>query len=199
MGSCQFIVHYNSKVSGLINYYSFSANRTSFVTLYYQLKLSLRCTLRKKYKLRSSARAVKKFGSDLGINLENGKRVDFTVYRLFRNLPRSRCFITTHSVSLTNLHRIWSKKYTSSNLGKTCIVCGDSPCEIHNIKQIHFARSRKNPNFNWWERGIKSINRKQVPLCSRCHRKIHCDTFSPAEMDAFKSGCRGLLNIKPNH
>ena len=53
---------YNSKVYGLLNYYTFAANRIETQNLIWILRHSLAKTLARKYKLNSSSLAFKKFG-----------------------------------------------------------------------------------------------------------------------------------------
>jgi hypothetical protein len=53
---------YNSKIYGILNYYSFAANRIEIQNLIWILRLSLAKTLARKFKLRSARQAFKKFG-----------------------------------------------------------------------------------------------------------------------------------------
>lgn len=56
---------YNSKIHGLLNYYTFAANRIETQNLIWILRLSLAKTLARKFKLKSARQAFKKFGPKL--------------------------------------------------------------------------------------------------------------------------------------
>lgn len=59
------IQFYNSKIHGVLNYYSFAGNRVKILNLIWIFKHSLAKTLARKYKLRSSRQVFKKFGTSL--------------------------------------------------------------------------------------------------------------------------------------
>lgn len=59
------IQFYNSKIYGLLNYYTFAANRIETQNLIWILRLSLAKTLARKFKLRSARQAFKKYGPHL--------------------------------------------------------------------------------------------------------------------------------------
>lgn len=59
------ILNYNSVINGLLNYYSFADNKKSLGGIVHGLKCSCALTLALKYKLRTAAKAYKKFKKDL--------------------------------------------------------------------------------------------------------------------------------------
>lgn len=66
---------YNTKISGILNYYSFASNFSKLSTIIWYLRASCALTLANKYKLKTMKKAFSKFGKDLvdpdtGIKLE---------------------------------------------------------------------------------------------------------------------------------
>ena len=62
---------------------------------------------------------------------------------------------------------------TRSKLGKPCCICGEAQkqIEMHHIRHIRkLSNKRVATGFN---RLLRAMNRKQVPVCSDCHWKIH--------------------------
>jgi hypothetical protein len=59
------IQFFNSKINGIVNYYSFASNRAELHNLIWILRWSLAKTLARKFKLRSSRQAFIKFGPKL--------------------------------------------------------------------------------------------------------------------------------------
>jgi len=58
----EIITFYNSKINGLLNFYSFASNYNRLRYLLYLLKMSCAYTLTRKYKLGNFSQAFKKFG-----------------------------------------------------------------------------------------------------------------------------------------
>ena len=56
---------YNSKIMGLLNYYTFAANRIEIQNLIWIMRQSLAKTLARKFKIRSMRQVFKKFGPQL--------------------------------------------------------------------------------------------------------------------------------------
>lgn len=51
-----------------------------------------------------------------------------------------------------------------------CIVCGiKDTVEMHHVKHIRKDSIR----YEGFTRDMSLINRKQVPLCRKCHMKVH--------------------------
>jgi len=65
---------------------------------------------------------------------------------------------------------------TRSTYGKPCIICGNPNVEMHHVRKL--AELRKRLYLDWYTLQMAAINRKQVPLCSDHHRKVHNNQLS---------------------
>ena len=72
---------------------------------------------------------------------------------------------------------------TGSKLGYPCLICGSqNGVQMHHVRHIRKMGGAKPQGFT---AVITRLNRKQVPVCEDCHRKIHCGDFdgiSPKEL-----------------
>src|SRR5260370_1183719 len=61
---------------------------------------------------------------------------------------------------------------TRSKLGKVCCICENAEqIEMQHVRHIRkLSHKREAAGFN---RLLQAINRKQIPVCITCHRKIH--------------------------
>jgi predicted HNH restriction endonuclease len=59
-------------------------------------------------------------------------------------------------------------------LGSDCASCSSSEgINMHHLKHIKTLNLR----LNAFDSQLAAINRKQVPLCSICHRKVHAGKY----------------------
>ncbi len=57
-----------------------------------------------------------------------------------------------------------------SKLGRSCVVCcAEQDIEMHHIRHVRRGKNVRN-SFNDI---LSELNRKQIPVCKECHRKIH--------------------------
>lgn len=75
----QILNYFNSRIRGILNYYSCVHNRNELWSIVRFLNYSCALTLARKYKLKSLAKTFKKFGRDLRFVNEKGKE-----YKIFR-------------------------------------------------------------------------------------------------------------------
>jgi hypothetical protein len=88
--------------------------------------------------------------------------IDFDQISKFENFPKDPFSKNLFSINLRSKYQ----------LTKYCVICGKSPgktqtLEIHHLKHV---RKGKLEGFNAI---LQQINRKQIPVCSPCHKKIH--------------------------
>ena len=78
------------------------------------------------------------------------------------------------------------------NLRAPCVLCRSSKnIEIHHVKAI-----RKNKSKDFLTQIIQRMNRKQVPLCRNCHRKIHRGDYGDGRISLKKLASDPLNNVK---
>lgn len=63
---------------------------------------------------------------------------------------------------------------TINDFGKPCASCGSTEkVEMHHLRHIRTI----NVNLNPFDKLMAKINRKQVPLCSKCHKDVHTGKY----------------------
>jgi hypothetical protein len=161
---------FNSKIQGLLNYYTFAANRVKLFNLIWLLKQSAAKTLSRKYKLRSMRKIFTRFGPLL--------RDPHTDYSLEtpKSLPaihKYNCKNTQYPV-IPILEQEWYGRLTNTNLFQKCVLCGSTnSIEMHHIRSVKDVRTKmitKTSTFQEWAGAVK---RKQVPLCQYHHSLYH--------------------------
>jgi len=65
---------------------------------------------------------------------------------------------------------------------------------MHHVKQIKGLKAKK--NLDWFTIQIAAINRKQVPLCAKHHKKIHNNSLTWEERKLFEDGCKVITGSK---
>lgn len=164
------IQYYNSKMYGVINYYTFAGNRTELLNLIWLMKWSLARTLARKYQLRSARQAFKKFGNrlrdpetDLELKAPNSLPV-IHQYNTVENQP---------PVSET-LEQTWYSRLTQNSLFKKCVLCGTAEkIEMHRLRSVLNVRvkmANQKASFAQWK---GAVQRKQIPLCKYHHESYH--------------------------
>lgn len=168
------ILRYRAIYNGYNNYYSFVDNKILMSKIFWILKISLRKTLCRKFKL-SKYGLINKYGPDFTCNYQTSagqdKSVDFHFPKLVRNPMDFKVGnYTFHDPLYVGL---WSIR-TVSSLGELCASCGaDSNIEMHHLKHIKTI----NVKLNSFDKMLAKINRKQIPLCSTCHNKVHSGDY----------------------
>jgi group II intron reverse transcriptase/maturase len=184
--------YYNRVIRGILNYYSFADNYTRLGALVkLQLLRSCALTLALKYKIRYKSKAFKKFGSNLACP-KTGKII---------NIPESFKRTGTFNIGAKSIDSViaqrWNRKLTKSNLGKSCVICGTFPAEMHHIRKIEDLRlKQRDGKIDFFTMQMIAINRKQVPLCSEHHKKLHQNKLSQAEVIAYSEGVQSLRSKK---
>jgi len=165
----EMIIWFRSILAGYLNYFTFADNKSGLALIYSILKNSLKRTIAAKKKI--NVRAVtERYGPNVTLRIlrRDGKTVylDFSPPALSRTPHRFLgARIYQDPLSRTN----W-KISTIDAMGQDCANCGsDSRVEMHHLKHIKTINSK----LDYFSQKMARINRKQVPLCRRCHLKVH--------------------------
>lgn len=170
----QVVNLYNSILRGLLNYYRFTHNFGSMIRIEYILRFSLAKTLAHKYRI-SMRKIFCKHGRNLKFqwNLPNGK-------------TRVVCFAENTDWSInTDAYMdsppqpdllAWQMRLrTTSKLGFPCLICGsENQIEMHHVRHIRKMGERPPTGFR---AVMRKLNRKQIPVCTTCHQKIHSGEY----------------------
>jgi hypothetical protein len=99
----QILNYFNSRIRGILNYYSCVHNRNELWSIVRFLNYSCALTLARKFKLKTLAKTFKKFGRDLSFVNKKGK-----VYKIYqpdnlRMLPMNERFKISENYSIDEL------------------------------------------------------------------------------------------------
>nr|YP_010977144.1 hypothetical protein UYH45_mgp21 [Daedalea dickinsii]WNZ34349.1 hypothetical protein [Daedalea dickinsii] len=157
------ILHlYNSVYRGILNYYSFTHNINQVNSLVGMiLKGSVTRLLAAKFSLHTRAQVLKKFGMLLG----NQGKVKFYKPKIKVNIMN---FKTGKNIEI--LQGLFAQNKSLANLyNLVCSQCGsDYRVEMHHIKMMKNLET-----YKWADRQLAKTNRKQIPLCRKCHMEHH--------------------------
>lgn len=146
-------------------------------------------TLAIKYKLKTLSKTFQKLGRGLTCTMtaeKNDKKFKLSILspeylpqgNLAGNLAKS-------SPSLRDLSKTWNAKFSSSNLYRSCIICGaEKGIEMHHVRKIRDLKNR-NSKLDFFTRQMAAINRKQIPLCRTHHGGLHNGSWTSEERQIF--------------
>jgi group II intron reverse transcriptase/maturase len=182
----QILHMYSSVNRGIQNYYRFADNWRHLGRIQYILEYSLAKPLAHKYKI-SVPQAFKRFGKGFSITIEGkGGKADRKVsFYLNHDWTKKRDAFQNGTHSDSDLVRPQIAMRSRSKPGKPCAICGETmePIVMHHVRHIRkLSHKKEATGFN---RILRAINRKQIPVCKACHGKIHrgeYDTLKLAEM-----------------
>ena len=167
----QIITLFNGINRGIQNYYRFADNFGHLTQIQYILKFSLAKTLAAKYK-RSVSQIFRRFGKvpTIIIKAKDGKRDRHIVFYSNSDWKKQRNGFQVGQEKVDRLQ--WSVTMrTRSKLGMPCCVCNSvQQVEMHHVRHIRKTGGKKPVGFNAI---LQALNRKQIPVCTTCHQKIH--------------------------
>jgi group II intron reverse transcriptase/maturase len=169
----QIVNLYSSVNRGIQNYYRFVDNWERLHHIQYILEYSLAKTLAVKYKI-SVPKVFKRFGKGFPILIEGKKgKADRKVsFYLNHDWVKKRDAFQAGKHSNIDLVRTVIQMRTRSKLGKPCCICADvGQIVMHHVRHVRkLTNKRVATGFNLL---LRAINRKQIPVCTACHGKIH--------------------------
>lgn len=179
----QILNYFNSRIRGILNYYSCVHNRMRLWAIVRFLIYSCALTLAKKYKLKTLAKTFKKFGKNLSFENKVGK-----VYKIYRPknlriLSIDERFSTKENTNIDKLlNQTWSSSLTSSQFDEPCAICCTTEnIEIHHIRPVKNVRIKVHSYSQW----VGGYERKTVPLCNAHHLKLHAGSLTKAYRTKF--------------
>jgi len=174
----QIIEHYKTVEKGISNYYSLSNNYGNLLArVHYLLKCSCVLTIASKMRLKTMRGVFRKFGKDLRVKSKKGV-VDYPTpsYKRPRQPLKTMSFDDNF---IDKLHARFPRG--RKDLVGPCYACGSlKNIEVHHVRALRKHGSRVSSNF--LIRQMSKINRKQIPLCDKCHKKVHAGTYDGAAL-----------------
>jgi hypothetical protein len=170
----QIISLYNGVNRGIQNYYRFVDNWRQVRRIQYILRFSLAMTVARKFKITTS-QVFKRFGKQPTYVMKGKEGKKDRVISCYNNQDwtKSREAFQCGNVSNVDQIRVAIQMRTRSKLGRACCICGEALERIvmHHVRHIRKrSNKREATGFN---RILRMLNRKQIPVCETCHAKIH--------------------------
>jgi hypothetical protein len=162
---------FNGINRGIQNYYRFVDNINSLARIQHILRFSLARTLAAKYKI-SVKQVFNRFGRNTTIIVKarDGKRDRHVSFYLNSDWTMKRNGFQTKDKKV-DLVQMAIRMRSRSKLGKPCCICNSSEqVEMHHVRHIRKMKGNKATGF---KAIMSALNRKQIPACKSCHRKIH--------------------------
>jgi nicotine oxidoreductase len=183
----QIIALYSAINRGIQNYYRFADNWRRLISIQYILRFSLAKTLARKLKI-TVKQVFKRFGKDLSISSEGkaGKKDRQVSFDQNQDWAKNReAFQKGSHTASDQLHTSMTMR-TRSKLGQPCCICGttgeDAWMVMHHVRHIRKLSRRREPaGFNHI---LRKLNRKQIPVCEACHRKIHRGNYDGLKLSS---------------
>ena len=167
----QILNYFNSRIQGILNYYSCVHNRNELSSIVRFLNYSCALTLAKKFKLKTLAKTFRKFGRDLTFVNNSGKRYKIYQPDNLRMLSMNERFRANETYNIDKLlSQTWHNSLTLTQFDEPCIICGTyDNIEIHHIKSVKNVRVKTRTYAQW----IGAFQRKSIPLCKKHHIALH--------------------------
>jgi len=164
----QIISLYSSVNRGLQQYYRPTDNWEGIHQVQYILKFSLAKTLAAK-RQRPITQVIRRKDISVKVQRAKGREAMVTFYRNTDWSVRRGAFTDSPEVDIVRMH---VRLRTRSKLGWPCVICGETQgIAMHHVRHIRKGlTSRGSQGFT---RVMAILNRKQVPVCTPCHSKIH--------------------------
>jgi hypothetical protein len=170
------IGHYNGVIRGWYNYYQLAENVSSLNYARYVLQYSLAKTLAHKERT-SVSKVFRKYGKNITYVKPNGRRIHFF------NQPMRQVKRAKETATNPDMIPTWGPRRTKSRLLDDCAICGSQEQVVmHHVRHIR-KRGEKVQGFTLY---MAAINRKQVPVCRKCHRDIHNGKYDGASLSSIR-------------
>lgn len=167
----QIVNLYSSINRGIQQYYRPTDNWAKIQRVQYILKFSLAKTLAGKRK--SKITRIINSNGDIKIRTtRKGKEKEIAFYQNHDWKTKRDGFTNTEKVDIVRMN---IRMRTRSKLGQPCCICGDSErVEMHHVRHIRKMSDKRAKGFT---RVMSALNRKQIPVCQKCHKLIHAGQY----------------------
>lgn len=165
----EIVESYSAILRGYRNYYSFVDNPLSLAYLQFLLQFSCIKTICRKRQC-SRRYLVTRIGLQCQVPKKrdgDGKVIKSVQLALNTNWKKNRLDFKGGN-GPTDLIHLGINLRTKTKLEERCAFCdSDVDVEMHHVKHV---RKDKAKGFT---QVLQALNRKQIPTCAECHRKIH--------------------------
>jgi len=176
----QIVTLYSQINRGIQQYYRPADNWNRVQRIQHILKYSLAKTLAAKKKGKTSDFIS---GSEKDITVyvtRNGKQREVKFYQNHDWTTKREAFKLGAKIDQVTMN---VRLRTRSKLGYPCCICGkEESIQMHHVRHIRKMTEKKAKGFN---RILSTLNRKQIPVCQRCHKLIHAGKYDGISLKDF--------------
>lgn len=169
----ELIIMYRSILKGYLNYFSFVDKRYKLGTLHWCLRESLLKIIGAKKQI-SRSKVIERFGPNVVLSITRKDGVTVSLDFVCPSLVKLTRPFLGYRGGRDPLEIMDWKISTVDTMGQNCANCdGTDRIEMHHVKHIKTI----SPKLSKFDQALARINRKQVPLCRRCHLQVHAGTY----------------------
>jgi hypothetical protein len=86
----------------------------------------------------------------------------------------------------------YANRIARSSLGRPCIICDsdESPVKMHHVKHVR----KQGVRYGGFHHQMALLNRKQVPLCQSCHKKVHAGLYDGSSLATLRKQFRKKIS-----
>jgi len=181
------VSHYRNIWLGLLNYYSGCTNRGRLQYIHYLLHMSCAMTLGHRHQM-SCSKIFKKHGKNLEIKIPHKEKTVRFPYKTSWRLSERRWLLGKEATPPTYRYE---NLVSRSSLGLPCAICDseEGPIEMHHVKHVWKQGFR----YKGFHEQMALLNRKQIPLCKNCHKKVHAGLYDGPSLEILRKRMRKEL------
>ena len=184
------VAHYRSVWLGIKNYYSGCTNRGRLQYFHYLLHMSCAMTLGHRHRM-SCSKIFKKHGKSLSIQIPNTEKIVSFPYKTTWRISEKKWLHGSRIIPPTHKY---ANRLARSSLGLPCIICDsfEGPIEMHHVKHVR----KQGQRYGGFHQEMALLNRKQVPLCRSCHKRVHAGLYDGPSLKALRVQLRKEMMAK---
>lgn len=174
----EIIEHYKTVERGILQYYSLANNYGRVAArVYYILKYSCALTIASKMKLKTLRRVFNKYGKNISIK-DQKENVKTNYPSISYKRPKKNPQILAFDyITIENHIDLFDNrvKRGRNDLKGPCALCGSQEkIEVHHVRKLSKGSKRR----DYLSEMMARMNRKQIPVCQKCHKAIHRGTYN---------------------
>ena len=182
------VSHYRNLWLGLLNYYSGCTNRGRLQYIHYLLHMSCAMTLGHRHRM-SCSKIFKKHGKTLKVKVPHTEKTVSFPYKTSWKISERRWL---RGKQVLPPGRLYANLVAKSSLGLPCTICDseDVPVEMHHVKHVRKQGFR----YGGFHQQMALLNRKQIPLCKNCHKKVHAGLYDGPSLESLRIKMRKRMS-----
>lgn len=182
------VSHYRSLWLGLLNYYSGCTKRGRLQYIHYLLHMSCAMTLGHRHRM-SCSKIFQKHGKRLQVKIPDTEKTVSFPYKTSWKVSE-RKWVKGRQVMLPTDR--YANLISRSSLGFHCAICDSDeyPIEMHHVKHVRKQGFR----YQGFAQQVALLNRKQIPLCKNCHRKVHAGLYDGPSLEVLRKRLRKRMS-----